>query len=105
MCMTTKTVCGKCGGSGEYRFFTTGKIEACFPCDGSGKVATLARKAARVVVRSASDTAAEMYVGVTEKGVTIRDLKDCGWTLAAICEMLTAAPEMRASFVALGWPV
>lgn len=35
---TTKTVCGKCKGSGEYRFHFYPRVEMCFACKGTGRI-------------------------------------------------------------------
>lgn len=34
---TPEGVCGKCGGTGKYRY-ADGEIGVCYPCEGSGKV-------------------------------------------------------------------
>jgi len=106
MCMTTtnNTVCGKCGGNGQYRFFTTGKVEACFACDGTG-VAKSVKRTSSARSFTAAESVAMMYEGVASGLTTINDLKACGWTLASVCALLDSVPGSREQFAALGWPV
>lgn len=41
--------CGKCGGNGRY-YFAGGRWEACFPCEGEGKIRMSRAKHARLLV-------------------------------------------------------
>lgn len=106
-------VCGKCGGTGEYKFFSTGKIEACYPCDGTGRVEASSRPAPRGRKSTPAQQAERirldlraMYRNIDAMGLTYEWATDgVALTPENFEHMLTVVPEARAAFRSRGWPV
>lgn len=110
---TTKTVCGKCAGSGEYHF-RSGAIEACYPCDGTGRVeASVAavrqgpRATTAEIVERTRLTLRTVYNNTRQGRTSYEEVTDgIGmWTVAGLESALDMVPGSREAFRGIGWPV
>jgi DnaJ-class molecular chaperone len=116
---TVEVTCWKCAGSGRY-VFHTGRVEACYPCNGSGLVEegtvqpsgpTLTSE--QVVARIAADAEAReriigelrnMYRNARAGHMTFEELAE-SYPSPATNRVLALFPKAVAAFRALGWPL
>lgn len=109
--------CLKCGGTGKYHFWSTGAVEECYPCEGTGKVEEsapskparpLRRQDWRLTLRGwyrnarlPSDHPCHLDFAV----ILDQGSNGMGWTREGLDSVLDSVPGSREAFRALGWPV
>lgn len=118
MATTTTGVCAKCGGNGEYHF-RSGAVEACYPCNGIGRVDLEDLGAVRILStseivariqgspdRMASTLASlrNLYRNARDGFVSFDDFAE-SFPNPATNPVLALFPDAVRAFRGLGWPV